>query len=120
MRPRCPSARSPDRPGAFSAYRLSALQGRPLRTYFSGDHSLADRLGKKGLHGMTLFQKNMFLAEDRILCWELTAAKGQRYRLAYVRAAKGTTDVPDKAVDFIGQRRRCVSTQCARTLTLQG
>ena len=51
--------------------------------------------------------RNMFLAEDRILCWELTAARGQKYRLAYVRAAKGTTDVPDKAVDFIGQRRRC-------------
>jgi chitin synthase len=26
---------------------------------------VADRLGKKGIHGMNIFTKNMFLAEDR-------------------------------------------------------
>jgi cellulose synthase/poly-beta-1,6-N-acetylglucosamine synthase-like glycosyltransferase len=50
-------------PGAFSAYRYQAILGVPLEQYFHGDHSLADRLGPKGINGMNIFTKNMFLAE---------------------------------------------------------
>lgn len=93
-------------PGAFSAYRYRAILGRPLEQYFHGDHSLADRLGDKGINGMSIFQKNMFLAEDRILCFELVAKANARWTLTYVKPSKAETDVPESAAELIGQRRR--------------
>ena len=81
-------------PGAFSAYRFRAIQGRPLEQYFHGDHSLADRLGAKGIYGIGIFTKNMFLAEDRILCFELVAKAKDRWTLTYVKPSKAETDVP--------------------------
>ncbi|PPQ72193.1 hypothetical protein CVT26_006924 [Gymnopilus dilepis] len=93
-------------PGAFSAYRYRAILGRPLEQYFHGDHSLADRLGPKGIYGMNIFTKNMFLAEDRILCFELVAKAGDQWTLTYVKPSKAETDVPETAVELIGQRRR--------------
>ncbi|OSX60115.1 glycosyltransferase family 2 protein [Postia placenta MAD-698-R-SB12] len=93
-------------PGAFSAYRYRAILGKPLEQYFHGDHSLADRLGPKGIYGMNIFTKNMFLAEDRILCFELVAKAGDRWTLTYVKPSKAETDVPESAAELIGQRRR--------------
>ncbi|KAJ5241572.1 chitin synthase, partial [Penicillium citrinum] len=82
-------------PGAFSAYRYRAIMGRPLEQYFHGDHTLSARLGRKGIEGMNIFKKNMFLAEDRILCFELVAKAGYSWHLTYVKASKGETDVPE-------------------------
>jgi len=48
----------------------------------------------------------MYLAEDRILCFELVAKKNCRWILKYVKAAKAETDVPDTIPEFISQRRR--------------
>ncbi|KAG5636727.1 Chitin synthase, class 1 [Sphagnurus paluster] len=76
-------------PGAFSAYRYRAIQGRPLEQYFHGDHSLAARK-----------------AEDRILCFELVAKKHEKWTLTYVKPSKAETDVPENAAELIGQRRR--------------
>jgi len=36
----------------------------------------------------------MYLAEDRILCWELVAKKKEKWILEYVPSATGETDVP--------------------------
>nr|POF01140.1 chitin synthase g [Quercus suber] len=82
-------------PGAFSAYRFRAIMGRPLDQYFHGDHTLSKQLGPKGIEGMNIFKKNMFLAEDRILCFELVAKAGSKWHLTYVKASKGETDVPE-------------------------
>jgi chitin synthase len=38
----------------------------------------------------------MYLAEDRILCWELVAKRSEQWVLKYVKAATGETDVPGK------------------------
>jgi chitin synthase len=103
-------------PGAFSAYRFRAIMGRPLEQYFHGDHTLSKILGKKGIEGMNIFKKNMFLAEDRILCFELVAKAGSKWHLTYIKAAKGETDVPEGAPEFIGQRRRWLNGSFAASM----
>jgi chitin synthase len=103
-------------PGAFSAYRFRAIMGRPLEQYFHGDHTLSKQLGKKGIEGMNIFKKNMFLAEDRILCFELVAKAGSKWHLTYVKAAKGETDVPEGVAEYIGQRRRWLNGSFAATI----
>jgi chitin synthase len=103
-------------PGAFSAYRFRAIMGRPLERYFHGDHTLSKILGKKGIDGMNIFKKNMFLAEDRILCFELVAKAGQKWHLCYVKAAKGETDVPEGVAEFLSQRRRWLNGSFAASL----
>lgn len=103
-------------PGAFSAYRFRSIMGRPLEQYFHGDHTLAKQLGAKGIEGMNIFKKNMFLAEDRILCFELVAKAGSKWHSTYVKASKGETDVPEGAAEFIGQRRRWLNGSFAATL----
>ncbi|KAF2464474.1 uncharacterized protein BDR25DRAFT_296716 [Lindgomyces ingoldianus] len=90
-------------PGALSAYRFHALQNDhtghgPLSQYFKGET----------LHGQDadVFTANMYLAEDRILCWELVAKRSEQWVLKYVKSATGETDVPDAVPEFISQRRR--------------
>ncbi|KAK4685228.1 chitin synthase, partial [Tremellales sp. Uapishka_1] len=90
-------------PGAFSAYRYIALlndekgQG-PLEKYFLGET----------MHGADagIFSANMYLAEDRILCWELVAKRGCKWTLHYVKSAYAITDVPDTVAELVSQRRR--------------
>ena len=53
-----------------------------------------------------IFESNMYLAEDRILCFELVAKKNEAWLLKYVKSAKASTDVPDSIGEFISQRRR--------------
>ncbi|KAM9912885.1 hypothetical protein OXX69_002133 [Metschnikowia pulcherrima] len=108
-------------PGAFSAYRWDALlnvDGRgPLEKYFKGEflHQTAriededdDEAELKELNFQEsgIFTSNMYLAEDRILCFELVAKKEKNYVLRYVSAATAETDVPEKMADFVLQRRR--------------
>jgi chitin synthase len=90
-------------PGAFSAYRFVALQNDktgqgPLEKYFAGEK----------MHGANagIFTANMYLAEDRILCFELVAKRNCHWILQYVKSATGETDVPTEMADFILQRRR--------------
>ena len=84
-------------PGAFSAYRYIALQGMPLNQYFKGE-TMHD--------GNNIFAANMYLAEDRILCFEIVTKPKNSWYLKYVKSAKAETDVPDAVPEFISQRRR--------------
>jgi chitin synthase len=89
-------------PGAFSAYRYIALQNDksghgPLEKYFAGEKMHASA---------GIFTANMYLAEDRILCFELVAKRNCSWVLQYVKGSTGETDVPTDMSDFILQRRR--------------
>lgn len=91
-------------PGAFSAYRYVALQNDkngqgPLEKYFLGETLHGG--GKAGL-----FESNMYLAEDRILCFELVTKRNCHWILQYVKSATGETDVPDTVTELVLQRRR--------------
>ncbi|KAH0175043.1 glycosyltransferase family 2 protein, partial [Aureobasidium melanogenum] len=90
-------------PGAFSAYRYIALQNDktgqgPLEKHFAGEK----------MHGANagIFTANVYLAEDRILCFELVSKRNCSWTLQYVKSATGETDVPTEMADFILQRRR--------------
>ncbi|CAG8515161.1 12896_t:CDS:2 [Dentiscutata heterogama] len=93
-------------PGAFSAYRYRALldtaPGKgPLASYFKGE-----AMHGSGAVNAGIFEANMYLAEDRILCFELVTKKNEAWKLKYVKSAKAETDVPDNVPEFISQRRR--------------
>ncbi|KIJ46535.1 glycosyltransferase family 2 protein [Sphaerobolus stellatus SS14] len=93
-------------PGAFSAYRYKALlngpDGKgPLASYFRGE-----TLHSAEAHGAGLFERNMYLAEDRILCFEIVTKKREGWVLRYVKSAKASTDVPTSVPELISQRRR--------------
>jgi chitin synthase len=103
-------------PGAYSAYRFRAIIGRPLDQYFHGDVTLARLLGKKGLFGMNAFRRNIYLAEDRIISFELFTKTGSKWHMRYVKEATAETDVPEGVVHFIAQRRRWLNGAFAATI----
>ncbi|KAI8803323.1 chitin synthase-domain-containing protein, partial [Cladochytrium replicatum] len=92
-------------PGAFSAYRYEALKNTslnsgPLAAYFHGEKLMG------GDNQADVFSANMYLAEDRILCFELVTKKDEQWVLKYVKSAKAETDVPSSLPELISQRRR--------------
>ncbi|KAF1331507.1 Chitin synthase, partial [Globisporangium splendens] len=95
-------------PGAFSAYRYEAIRGEPLEAYFQ---TLNVDLGVLGP-----FIGNMYLAEDRILCFELLARKGCNWTMHYVKDAIARTDVPHDLVSLISQRKRWLNGSFFATL----
>jgi cellulose synthase/poly-beta-1,6-N-acetylglucosamine synthase-like glycosyltransferase len=90
-------------PGAFSAYRYVALVGQPLRKYF---HHIEH---KESSSKMSPFEANMYLAEDRILCFELFAKKDCRWTLHYIKDSVAETDVPEDLISLLKQRRRWIN-----------
>eukprot|EP00347_Sterkiella_histriomuscorum_P019417 403341703 len=94
-------------PGAFSIFRWEAIKGQPLERFFKG-------LDKSNLN---LLQLNMFLAEDRIMCFEIVSQtrsvedknQQQAYDLVYLPGAIAVTDPPDRFWKLIAQRRRWIN-----------
>ncbi|CAG8734176.1 7671_t:CDS:2, partial [Racocetra fulgida] len=94
-------------PGAFSAYRYIALQNTknengeeegPLASYFKGEINDEKKVDKKE---ESIFTANMYLAEDRILCFELVAKRDSSWLLHYVKSSQAETDVPEDIAGLI-------------------
>ena len=83
-------------PGAFSAYRFECLSEEVLDKYFYSET-------KKDI---SMFEANMYLAEDRILCLELICMEDRENILRYVPGSQAETDVPDDLCKLMVQRRR--------------
>ncbi|KAK8023929.1 chitin synthase G [Apiospora rasikravindrae] len=102
-------------PGALSAYRFRAIMGVPLESYFEGDPTLAGVLGQKGAF-TSLWRMNRFLADDRVLSFELCIKAGCTWHTRLVPSADGHTDCPESTIDFINQRRRWLNGSLSASL----
>jgi chitin synthase len=61
-----------------------------------------------------------FLAEDRILCFEIVARRHRRWLLKYIPGSVADTDVPETLLELLKQRRRWLNGSFMSTLyTLQ-
>ncbi|CAG8514246.1 17820_t:CDS:2 [Dentiscutata erythropus] len=67
-------------PGAFSAYRYEALLNGPLEKYLKGEYD------DSGATKTSIFEANMYLAEDHILSFELVIKKDESWKLKYIKA----------------------------------
>ncbi|KAJ3124589.1 Chitin synthase, class 1 [Nowakowskiella sp. JEL0407] len=91
-------------PGAFSAYRYQALVGTPLDEYFAREKPTSDDADVSTWTAVTT--ANKYLAEDRILAFEIFTKAFEHWSLRYVKEAKANTDAPDELGQFFNQRRR--------------
>ncbi|CAG8491827.1 10516_t:CDS:2 [Cetraspora pellucida] len=99
-------------PGAFSAYRYIALQNikrgegqreeGPLASYFKFETDNED--GNAPVE--SILTANMYLAEDRILCFELVTKRQSSWILRYIKYSQAETDIPEDLPELISQRRR--------------
>ena len=100
-------------PGQFCVFRWSALSGP---TPQQGDWR-ADRPAQsqpvspldhyfRGMHPLGPFEANMFLAEDRILGFEILSQRHARWKLHYENTAVVITDSCDSLPELFRQRRR--------------
>ncbi|CAG8720618.1 1759_t:CDS:2 [Dentiscutata erythropus] len=106
-------------PGAFSAYRYDALVNTddyesPLASYFKDEAYDSKPIANGSFSFIkntyrnikSVFAANMYLAEDRILCFELFTKRDRDWLLYYNKSSQAETDVPEEISGFISQRRR--------------
>jgi cellulose synthase/poly-beta-1,6-N-acetylglucosamine synthase-like glycosyltransferase len=84
------------RPSSSSSQRASLIHEGSLR--------LQERQMRQGAPGLS--KANMYLAEDRILCYELLASANKRWTMKFVAGAVAFVDPVDSLMGLLGQRRR--------------
>jgi chitin synthase len=77
--------------------------GQPLEDTLLGDPTLATKHTKSSQKPWNL---NRYLADDRVICFQVVSKKGTKWVLDYDCSAIAKTDVPMNTTDFINQRRR--------------
>lgn len=75
----------------------------PLASYFRTETM------RGGTKQAGLFDRNIYLAEDRILSFEIVTKKKKAWTLKYVKSAGATTGVPTSVPEFISQRQKLIT-----------
>ncbi|RSM03311.1 hypothetical protein CEP52_007463 [Fusarium oligoseptatum] len=88
-------------PGAFSAWRFRGQSGKPLE-----DTLLGDPTSMQTKSSQRPWNLNRYLADDRVICFQVVSKAGQKWHLEYDSSIVAKTDIPTSAIDFISQRRR--------------
>jgi cellulose synthase/poly-beta-1,6-N-acetylglucosamine synthase-like glycosyltransferase len=101
-------------PGQFCIFRTKALNNHnsnndnksstyidPLDYYF------------RGLNQLGAFESNMFLAEDRVLGYEIISKSEKEWRLDFEPSATSITDTCDSLHELFQQRRRWINSAFA-------
>ncbi|KAF2639665.1 hypothetical protein P280DRAFT_428938 [Massarina eburnea CBS 473.64] len=90
-------------PGAFSAWRFRGQMGNPLKDTLLGDPTFTIAQTSSSQKPWNL---NRYLADDRVICFQVVSKDRGKWHLAYDRHSHATTDIPMNTTDFINQRRR--------------
>ncbi len=108
-------------PGQMCLMKWEAVDSRKCSTSdFGSSESYQDRHCRtlksyyRGLEENGPFESNMFLAEDRVLGFEIVHNKKNRWRIDYAPRAEATTDPCNSWAELLQQRRRwiCSSFSC--------
>jgi len=105
-------------PGQFCVFRWKAISANNRNTRIKDDTSTPLDNYFRGLSDLGPFESNMFLAEDRILGYEIIARKGSGWKLAYVPEVVSITDTCDSLTELFHQRRRWINSSFACNLWL--
>lgn len=84
-------------PGAYCLFRWEAIQGGPMDAFFKLVNSDGDP---------SCPEANEYLAEDRVMCYQIYVKKDEGYYLTYIPDAKAFTDAPESLLVLMKQRRR--------------
>lgn len=96
-------------PGQFSMLRWQALSPRDLEDSPKvQQRSPLDRYFR-GLGKLSLFESNMFLAEDRILGFDIVTAPDRNWQLAHLSSVVTVTDRCQSLSELLRQRRRWIN-----------
>lgn len=106
-------------PGQFCVFRWKAISSNDEKaiTGKAGNLSPLDNYFR-GLTTLGPFESNMFLAEDRILGYEIISRKDNGWQLAYVPEVVAITDTCDTLTELFHQRRRWINSSFACNLWL--
>lgn len=89
--------------------------GKPLELFWEGDPTLWREVGGNGILKSVL-KLNRYLADDRVVCFDLVLKAGSKWHTSYVNGATAATDIPTNTVDWMNQRRRWLNGAFASSL----
>ncbi len=101
-------------PGQLCIFRWEAIVEK---TKNNSPHSVLNQYFR-GLRNLTPFESTMFLAEDRILGFEIISKEDSRWRLGFEPLSVAVTDSCDSLEELFKQRKRWINSSFTCSLWL--